>query len=441
MRELTQDMLAGFREHYARTKNTAVANAVSKNDINAVAVNGDALRRTQFRFSNEIKTFKVTNQKSSGRCWIFAGLNVLREIVAKKHNLEDFELSQNYMAFYDKLEKANYLLESIIDTFDEDLHGRLVNWIIQTGIQDGGQWDMLVSLLDKYGVTPKDAMPETHHSSNTVSLNRVLNMKLRKNAAILRGMHAQGASADDIHREKGIMMREIYSLLCMCYGTPPTEFVWEYRDKDNNFTRTASMTPQAFYREHIGGALNDYVSVINAPTADKPYGRTYTVRYLGNVAGGRDILYVNTDIGTLKQAVLKQLLDNEVVWFGSDVGWGMDRDTGLLDPELYDLNGSFGMDFSLSKAGRLDYRESAMNHAMVITGVNIVDGKPNRWKIENSWGDEKGEKGYYVMTDGWFDEFVYQAVVHKKYLPQTLLDALGTKPIVLDPWDPMGSLA
>lgn len=441
MQGLTREQLGEYAAHCRRSRNTALANAVAKNDIQAVVVNGDSLRYTQYRFSHEIKTSKATNQKSSGRCWIFAGLNVLREAVAKRLNLEDFELSQNYIAFYDKLEKINYFLESVIETAGEDVQSRLVTWIVQNGIADGGQWDMLVNLFEKYGVVPKDAMPETFHSSNTGSLNRLLNMKLRKDAAALRDMRRRGAGAGAMRAEKDGMVRDLYALLCMCYGAPPAEFVWEYKDKDGKFFRTAATTPQAFYREHAGDTLKEYVSVINAPTADKPFNRAFTVRYLGNVAGGSDILYLNTDIGTLKKAVLDQLTAGEVVWFGSDVGHGMDRETGIFDAALYDYDGSFGMEFGMTKAERLDYRESAMNHAMVITGVNIADGRPNRWKIENSWGDEKGDKGYYVATDGWFDEFVYQAVVNKKYLPAALLAALKEKPIVLDPWDPMGSLA
>jgi bleomycin hydrolase len=440
MQELTKEQIAQYQMHYGHNRNTVIANAIAKNEIQSVVINGDVLYKTQNRFSNEVKTLKATNQKSSGRCWIFAGLNIIRESVAQRLNLEDIELSQNFVAFYDKLEKINYFLESILDTVGEDAQGRLVNWIIQTGISDGGQWDMFVSLLEKYGVVPKDAMPETYHSGNTGSLNRLLNTKLRKDACLLREMQHAGAAMTEIRAEKDRMVRELYALLCMCFGTPPERFVWEYRDKDGQFSRKETSALD-FYRTQVGDGLAGYVSVINAPTDDKPFNRVYTVRYLGNVVGGRDILYVNTDIATLKQAALEQLLDNEAVWFGSDVGKGMDKETGLLDTELYDWNGAFNMDFSMSKKDRLDYRESCMNHAMVITGVNLADGKPDRWKIQNSWGEDKGDKGYYVMTDRWFEEYVYQIVIQKKYLPDSLRAAMEEEPIVLDPWDPMGSLA
>ncbi len=441
MRPLTSEKTKSYAEHYKQEKNVVIANAITKNAINDVVLNGEALRRTQHMFSNEITTLKVTNQKSSGRCWIYAGLNVLRESLTKSLNLEEFEFSQNYVAFWDKYEKCNYFLQSIMDTFEEDADSRLVHWIIQTGISDGGQWDMFTSVLEKYGVVPKDAMPETFHSSNTGSLNKLLNTKLRRSASILRELHAKGASEEEILSEVDHMMQDFYTLLSMSFGTPPSEFIWEYRDKDKKFVRTETTTPLEFYSKYVGESLKEYVSIIHAPTTDKPYNKTYTVRYLGNVVGGNDILYINTEMKTLKEITLRQLLNEETVWFGSDVGGGMDRDTGILDSEMYDYNAAFHMSFEMTKEEKLNYRESAMNHAMVITGVNLVDGLPNRWKIQNSWGDEKGLKGYFVMTDPWFDEYVYQVVVHKKYLTESLQSVLNEEPIVLNPWDPMGSLA
>lgn len=398
-------------------------------------------KKINYSFSDEIATLKVTNQKSSGRCWIFAGLNVMREAVVKRFNLENFEISQNYVAFWDKLEKINYLLDSIMQTFQESAGSRIVSWILQTGIQDGGQWDMFTSIVEKYGIVPKDAMPETYHSSNTGSLNRVLNSKLHKDAAILRELFENGTAIEAIEARKEDMVCELYAILCMCFGEPPSSFIWEYKDKDGKFNRMKETTPIAFFKEYVGDDLGNYVSIINAPTADKPFDRAYTVKFLGNVVNGRPICYVNTDIKTLKDITLKQLLNHEVVWFGSDVGKGMDRDTGLLDDDLFDLDTAFKMDFTMTKGESLIYRESAMNHAMVITAVNLIDHIPNRWKIENSWGDEKGDKGYFVMTDSWFDRYVYQVVVHKKYLPENLIKAMEEETIVLHPWDPMGSLA
>lgn len=439
---ISPDMLKEYSRAYSSNGQiNAMANALSKNDINAVTFDNRTLSRLQPKFSLEIETMKATNQKSSGRCWLFAGLNVLREIVSKKVNLEYFEFSQNYAAFWDKFEKINYFLESIVATAGEDVDSRLVNWILQTGVQDGGQWDMFVSLVEKYGVVPKEAMPETFQSSNTGTMNRIMNTKLRKAASILRGMFEKGASHTELERTKMVLLSEFYSFLCACFGEPPAEFEWEVRDKDKKFVRFESLTPAKFRDQYLGFLFNEYVSIINSPTRDKPFGKTFTVRFLGNVVGGRDILYLNTDIVTLKNLTLSQLKDGEVVWFGSDVGKYGDRDAGIWDSRSLDYNKAFGMDFSNSKEERLDYRDSAMNHAMVITGVNLHGEKPDRWKIENSWGEEKGEKGYYMMSDDWFDEYVYQVVINKKHLPKALLDALKAKPIELQPWDPMGSLA
>lgn len=440
--QITKDMLAEYSKSYnGNTQMQAMANALAKNDINAVTFDNRTLSRMQQKFSLEIETMKATNQKSSGRCWLFAGLNVLREIVSKKYNLEYFEFSQNYAAFWDKFEKINYFLESIAATAGDAVDSRLVHWILQTGIQDGGQWDMFVNLIEKYGVAPKESMPETHQSSNTGTMNRILNTKLRKDAAILRAMIGRGASGPEVKSARKAMLNAYYSFLCACFGEPPAEFEWEARDKDKKFIRFEKLTPEKFRDEYVGFLFDDYVSVINSPTADKPFGKTFTVRFLGNVVGGRDVVYLNTDIATMKKLALSQLRDGEVVWFGSDVGKYGDRDSGIWDSLSLDYNKAFGMDFSITKQERLDYRDSAMNHAMVITGVNLHGEAADRWKIENSWGEEKGEKGYYMMSDAWFDEYVYQVVINKKHLPGELLSALKEKPMELQPWDPMGSLA
>jgi len=254
-------------------------------------------------------------------------------------------------------------------------------------------------------------------------------------------MYVKGMSKKSIMQEKESMLEELYSFLCVCFGEPPKEFVWEYRDKNKTFIRTEMIKPIEFFNLYIGEVLKNYVSIINSPTSDKIYGKAYTVKYLGNVIGGNEVVYINTDIYTMKMLTKQQLKNNETVWFGSDVSKYMDIETGILDNEAYNYNVAFGMNFDMTKEERLDYRESCMNHAMVITGVNLCSDVPNRWKIENSWGDEKGDKGYLVMSDKWFDEYVYQVVINKNYLSKELKFALTQKPVVLNPWDPMGSLA
>jgi bleomycin hydrolase len=434
--------LAKFSDNYNNnSRNKLITNAVTRSGIQAVAFNNSTLAKIQHKFSIDLDAMKVTNQKSSGRCWMFAALNILREKVAKSHNMEYFELSQNYQSFWDKFEKTNYFLECILETLEEPVEGRIVTWLLQNSFNDGGQWDMFVSLIEKYGVVPKDAMPETYHSSNTAVMNQLIMAKLREYAADLRKRHVQGETADCLRGIKENMINEMYTIFCTFFGEPPSSFDFEYRDKDKVFHCERGITPAEFYTNYVGINLQEYVSIINAPTKDKPYSRTFTVKFLGNVKGGRDLIYINTDIDTMKNLALTQLKDNEPVWFGCDVGKMMDRDLGILDAGLYRYDLALDMPFNLTKAERLDYRESCMSHAMVFTGVNLADGKANRWKVENSWGDDKGEKGYFVMSDTWFDEYMYQVVVNRKYLTEELENALKQEPVELAPWDPMGTLA
>ena len=439
---VTSELLAACRDRYAaRPGQRTLANAVRKSGIAAVALNQDVLNAMQHTFSHVVKGGPVTNQKQSGRCWMFAGLNTLRIPVMQKLGLEEFELSQAFQMFWDKFEKANYFLESILETLSEPLDGRLVAWLLAAPLNDGGQWDMFVNLVEKYGVVPKWIMPESFHSSQSRGMNSLLTAKLREDATRLRSRHAGGASIDALREEKDRMLAEFYTALVTFLGEPPERFDFEYRDKDQAFHREQDLTPLEFFERHVGMDLREYVSVINAPTADKPYGRTFTVKFLGNVKGGRDVLYLNVAPETLRQVAMAQLMDGEAVWFGCDVGQMQDRESGTMAEGLYDYASVVGMPVGMTKAERLDYGESLMTHAMVFTGVNIVDGRPNRWRVENSWGTENGQKGFFVMSDDWFDEYMYQVVVKRSYLPQELVSAFERPPIELPPWDPMGSLA
>ena len=440
---ITKEALTRMNESFqANPVMKAASLAMGLKPLNEVVFDQNKAAQGQYLFNHEVETMRVTNQKSSGRCWLFAALNLFRERAAKKMNVEFFELSQNFIAYYDKLEKANYVLDSIMRTLDAPKDDRLVSYIVGTGVQDGGQWDMMVSLVKKYGLVPKAAMPETFQSSNTSSLNRAVNVQLRRAAAILRREYRAGADKAALEKICEETMSNIHAMLTAGYGCPPEKFDLEYRDKDGKFVRVADLTPRAFFDEYIGFPFGDYVSLIHSPTDDKPFGRAYTVRFLGNVVDGEPILYLNAEIDVMKKAIMETIDAGETVWFGSDVGWYMDRESGALINDLTDYSPLFGgMDFSTSKADKLDYRMSAMNHAMTITGYHEVDGKPVRWKIQNSWGEDRGEKGYYMMDDAWFDNFVYQAVVKKSLLPAALVKALDEEKIVLDPWDPMGTLA
>lgn len=439
---ISMETLGQFEQSFDKDRvNTLMMNAVVGNGVNAVAKNCEAERKTTHDFSISLEQGKITNQKKSGRCWMFAALNCMRFQVIKRLNLENFELSQNYTLFYDKLEKANYFLESILSTLDEPTESRLVAYLLTAPLNDGGQWDMLTSIVSKYGLVPKSAMPESVSSSATGEMVSYMTEKLREFACILRKGHKTGKTADELHAMKEDMMQTVYNMLCICLGKPPKTFDFEYRDKDKNFHRDSNLTPKEFYEKYIGLDLNEYVSLINAPTSDKPFYRSYSVEYLGNVMEGRQVKYVNLPIEELKKAAIAQMKDGEPVWFGCDVGQRSCRE-GIMDLDLYNAEGIFQIGFGMTKGERLEYGQSLMTHAMVFQGVNLdEDGNPNRWRVENSWGEEPGKDGYYVMTDRWFDEYNYQVVVNRRYLPEDALKAYDSEPIMLKPWDPMGSLA
>ena len=417
----------------------AMRRALAKNAIDTIAYVTETEANTQFRFSIDIETLPVTNQKASGRCWLFAGLNVLRELVAKKYDLKDVELSQNYQAFWDKFEKINYFLEAMDDFLVCDSDDRTLKHLLQMGIQDGGQWDMFVSLVDKYGVVPKDQMPETFAASNTAQMNRLINIKLRKYAAHAR-LLAQANQVSQKDELKKQVLDELYGFLCTNFGVPPTKVNFEYVTKGNQYNQLSFESGKAFY-SHLGIDLHDYVSIIHSPTIDKPYMKNYTIAYLGNVIGGKPIIHLNLPMERLKALIIAQLKDKEIVWFGADVARDGDREKGVWDNQAYDYETAFQMSFSMTKEQKLDYLQGAMNHAMVITGVNLEKDVATKWKIENSWGSERGLKGYYLMSGTWFDENTYQAVIHQKYLSEAELKAYKAEPILLKPWDPMGSLA
>ncbi len=429
------------RSFVSSQKNLIAMNAVSNNPLTSVALNRGFFSEYNHVFSHEIKTMKITNQKHSGRCWMFAGLNVFRNIVAKKMNVEQFELSQSYEMFWDKLEKANYFLESTIQTVKEDLHSRLVSWLLEGLVEDGGQWGMFSNLVKKYGVVPKDVMKESFHTSNSQVMNTLLKTKLREDAMILRKMHQDGESENSLRSQKHEMMKDIYRILTISIGLPPAKFDYEYRDKEGTFHRISDISPVEFYKKYVGVDLDDMVSVINCPTSDKDFLKTYTVQYLGNVVGGDDVVYLNVDLDVFKNIAKKAVIDGNLVWFASDVGKMMERDKGILDVKVYDFENLYDVKFNFNKAQRLDYGNSLMTHAMVLTGVDIKNEKPIKWKVENSWGEKVGKEGYFVMGDKWFDEYAYEIVVSKRYLSEEMKEALKEKPLALPPWDPMGSVA
>ena len=438
MKSITKQDLASLRTNYLKDDTSRIVrNALTENAVEKIARVFESRNDNPNVFSIDLETMEVTNQQASGRCWIFSSLNIMRELIAKRYHIKSLELSQNYIAFYDKLEKVNWFMNCALQEIDEPLNSRTMTWLLDNGISDGGQWDMVVSLVKKYGICPKTAMNETWTSSHTKSMNELLNQRMRR--FVIDAKQADSAAAREQLRKAAL--EECYRLIADCFGVPPVEFSFEYRDAKKAFHAYHHVTPMQFYTDFLKEDLDDYAVIINAPTEDKPYHKLYSVKYIGNVVSGNEIRYLNLPMKEFKAAVIAQLKEGIPVWFGCDCGKAADREGGLWDDQLFDYEHTFGMNLEMTKAEMLDSRHSAMNHAMVITGVNLVNGKPNRWKIENSWGDKHANKGYYICSDTWFDLYVYEASVRKGSLTAKQRKELNGKVTMLEPWDPFGTLA
>ncbi len=437
-KNISLSSIKSFKNKFLRNnKNTASRNALIKNDLANVALNWENFSQINHNFSNLIKKeLPATNQMSSGRCWGFAGLNLMRLQVVDSLDLNTFEFSQNYFMFWDKLEKANYFLENIIKSRNESYESRLITHLLKAPVQDGGQWDMFVNLINKYGAVPKDVMPETNHSSKSGAMNYILTHKLREFASILRKRPLKNSTT-----LKKDMMETIYNLLAMFLGQPPDVINWSTRNKDNRNIVISDMRPKDFCKKYADIKINEKVCLIHAPMSNKKFNTMYTVEYLGNVVEGQIIKYLNVDIKELKKSAMDSIKNNEAVWFGCDVGKRFSRDMGVLDMGIYDYENVFQTSFKMNKQTRLEYGDSEMTHAMLLTGVDIKKRNSIKWKIENSWGTKSGNQGYMMMTDEWFDEYTYEIVIDKKYLNKRLLKYLDMEPVALAPWDPMGALA
>ena len=416
-------------------------NAVTRVTVDDVAISREIINGTGHSWSVLLDDWKVTNQERSGRCWLFAGLNLLRVGAMHKMGLKEFEFSQNYAMFWDKIERANYFLEAVIETADRELGDRTIAFLLQSAAEDGGQWNMFAALVGKHGLVPKSVMPETQSSSNTGRMNAVLRSQLRQGARAVRAAYQTGGDAA-ARAEKAGILRIIYRVLCIHLGTPPERFDWQWTDKDREFHRDGVLTPQEFAAKYVALPVADYVCLVHDPRATSPQGRTFTVEYLGNVIGAPPVTYLNVDVPLLKRLAAASLSAGEPVWFGCDVGKMMSNEYGIWDAALYDLPSVYDTPFDLDKAARLEYGESQMTHAMLFTGVDLgADGASRRWRVENSWGSDTGRDGFYTMNDSWFDEYVFEIAARRGALPPELQAALDTEPIVLPAWDPMGALA
>lgn len=437
--------IQSFRDDLSQNEKVKLArNASIRNEVIELTMDWDHFRKIDHTFSEVISgEMKATNQKSSGRCWGFAGLNLFRIYLGRKHKLKDFQFSQSYFMFWDKLEKSNYFLESILKTTNEPWNSRLMMHLLNNPIQDGGQWDMWVNLINKYGVVPQSEMPESHSSSKSMRMNRMITRKLREFAQVLRKTKLGGATDDELQSIKTEQLSEVYKMLTIHLGQPPQSFNWQVRNKDKDFSRYENLTPESFYSENVGLNLDEYICLIHCPMSDKEFNQTYTVEFLGNVIEGHPIRYLNVEIDDMKKATIQSLKNDEPVWFGCDVSKHFHRDLGVMDIELFDFDSFYSTKFGMDKATRLEYGDSQMTHAMLFTGVDLDSkGNPTKWRVENSWGNKGGQKGYHIMTDKWFDEYNYEVVIHKSCLTENLVKIYETSELVpLKPWDPMGALA
>jgi bleomycin hydrolase len=415
-------------------------NAVTRVTIDDVAIDREIVNTVGHTLSTHLDDWKVTNQEHSGRCWLFAGLNLLRVGVMRKTDLKEFEFSQNYAMFWDKIERANYFLEAIIETADRDIDDRTVAYLLQSAAEDGGQWNMFAAIVAKHGLVPKAFMPETQSSANTGRMNSALRYLLHQGTKSVRAAAATGG-IEAARAEKAEILGTVYRVLCIHLGTPPERFDWQWIDKDKQFHRDGVLTPQEFAAKYVELPLDNYVCLVHDPRPTSPTGRTFTVEYLGNVLGGPPVIYLNVDIGLIKDIAARAIQGGEPVWFGCDVGKMMSNEYGIWDANLYDLTSVYDAAFGLHKADRLVYHETQMTHAMLFTGIDVLDGVTRRWRVENSWGAERGKDGFYTMNDSWFDEYVFEIAARRDSLPADLQQALDTAPIVLPAWDPMGSLA
>ena len=429
---ISEDMLGRIRKGYTGTpEQKAVKNALASNSIATLAINGENLSMIDTHFSHRVPTKGITNQKSSGRCWLFTGLNVLRAKVIAKYDLPGLEFSQNYNSFYDLLEKSNLFLQAIIDTRDLPMEDRKVDWLLKNPIGDGGQFTGVSNLLMKYGVVPREVMPETFQSENTSQMAMILKWKLREYALELRTLKANKAM-----ERKEAMLTEIYRILTECLGVPPTEFEWTRYDKSGKAVSTKKYTPKSFYEEYIGDDLeNNYIMVMNDPSRE--YGKVYEIEYDRHVYDGENWLYLNLPIERVKELAIASIKDNTAMYFSCDVGKFIDRKKGTLDINNMDYASLFRTEFPMDKKQRIQTFSSGSSHAMTLIAVDLDEaGQPKKWMVENSWGVSSGYQGNLIMTDEWFNEYMFRVVIEKKYVPADIMKMLEQKPIMLPSWDP-----
>lgn len=435
---ISSDMLQSIKQSYKATaSDKAIRNAIGGNDIKKLALNQDNLTGMDTYFSNKVESKGIADQKKSGRCWLFTGLNVMRAKMIAKYKLGSFEFSQNYCFFWDQLEKSNLFLQGVIDTYKKPMDDKMVEWLFKNPLSDGGQFTGISDIVGKYGLVPKEVMPETNSSDNTNQMANLLSLKLREYGLQLREQAANGAKKEALAKSKTEMLGTIYRMLILNLGVPPTEFTWTLKDAKGNPVNTKQYTPMSFFKEYVNNDLtNNYVMFMNDPTRD--YYKTYEIDFDRHRYDGKNWTYVNLPINEIKEMAISSIKDSTMMYFSCDVGKFLNSDRGLLDINNYDYASLMGTSFSMDKKQRVQSFASGSSHAMTLMAVNLdKDGKPNKWMVENSWGATSGYQGHLIMTDEWFNEYMFRLVVEKKYVPAKVMELLKQKPIRLPAWDPM----
>ncbi len=434
---ISSDMLTKMQQNYKNSDSKGTENAIRHNSLKDLAKSRYTNGSTDTYFSNRVKSSGVTNQKSSGRCWLFTGLNVLRPIVMENKGMKEFKFSQSYLFFYDQLEKANLFLEGIIATKDKAIDDKRVEWLIKNPIGDGGQWTGLVDLVEKYGAVPDDVMPESYQANNTSKMSGLIRLKLREDALTIRKMAANGDNNKKIASKKEEMLNDIYRILALSLGEPVQEFEWRYKDKDGEITELKKYTPKSFYDEFVGVELNDYVMFMNDPSRE--YNKLYEIDYDRHRIDGKNWKYINLEVSMIKEFAKASILDNKAMYFSCDVGKQLDGKKGYLDMANYDYASLLGVEFTMDKTQRINTFASGSSHGMTLVAIDINDeGNISKWLLENSWG-QNGYNGHLIMSDEWFSEYMFRLVINKKYIDAETLKILDQKPILLPPWDPMFS--
>ena len=436
---ITPDMLQKFaKENTLTGANKAIHNALSNGSVATLALNPETKKEKDTYFSNSVPSKGITDQSSSGRCWLFTGMNVLRAKMINEQKLNSLELSQNYLFFYDQLEKSNLFLQAIIDTRKKPMEDQTVMWLFQNPLSDGGTFTGVADLVAKYGVVPSGVMPDNYTAKNTSQFTTFLKRKLREDALALR---ADAKASDKVlQTKKETFLSEIYKMLVLGLGEPVTEFTWAPKDENGKYISTPkTYTPQSFYKEYINLDLqNDYIMLMNDPSRE--YWKTYEIQYDRHTYDGHNWLYLNLPMDDIKEVAIASIKDSTMMYFSCDVSKYLDRTTGISDLSNYNYDDIFGVKFGMDKAQRIKSFDSGSTHAMTLKAVDLdEDGKPTKWEVENSWGASYGHKGHIIMTDEWFDNYMFRLVINKKYATEKILKAAQQKPTLLPCWDPMFS--